>query len=447
MTPDQMVAQLEDAPEETLTTIGDAADCEATPESFERAEELVNRATEAIAAGQNSRALALCREATEAAPSMTGAWVLLGMVAKEGGQNKEALEAYRRVGELDPGRPDLFETLAELEKIVAEEEEAAEAAAARGPGFVQRYSPVMLATAVGLLVIALGIVLIVRHGRGAAEGQFRQIMEQGYQAMGIQQFDQAEQSFTEALRLRPNDADALVWLQNARDGRKKAEEYAKWQYETAGGKYPGATGELAPGEILPTDERKAAEAADAAGLGAVPGGTPGATYGSGGGGDGSHVYGWQTPGTKPGAPAFPSPTSEEGTGPAPEPTTPTPQPQPQPQPQPVAPQPQPQPSVTPGASTGDGAPQAQKGYLRITVGQKPKPKPAAGGGGDASGPSAQSVRSQADALRRAGRGTDAQKLYRQALDLYDKEGQSDPQARAVTQAGADYCRRALEQSK
>ncbi len=441
MTPDQMVAQPEDAPEETLTTIGEDPECEAAPEDLERAEDLVNRATEAIAAGQNSRALSQCREATEAAPSMTGAWVLLGMVAREAGENKEALEAYRRVGELDPGRPDLFETLAELEKIVAEEEEEAEAAEARGPGFVQRYSPVMLATAVGLLVLALGIVLIVRHGRVASEGQFRQIMEQGYQAMGVQQFDQAEQQFTEALRLRPNDPDALVWLQNARDGRKKAEEYAQWQYETAGGKYPGATEDLAPGEILPTDERKAAEAVAAAG---GPGyGTPGATYP--GSGDSGHPYSWKGSGGQPSAPAgtggFPAPTSEgpEYTGPG----TATPAPQPQPQPQPVAPQPQPTPQLTPSGA-GGGATEAPKGYLRITVGQ---PKPVKGGGGEVTGPSADSVRAQADALRRAGRGSDARKLYLQAIDLYDREAQSDPQLRAVKQSGADTCRRALEQSK
>ena len=286
MTPTQMIAQLEDAPEETLTTIGDDPECEGVPEDVERAEDAVNRATEAIAAGQNGRALTLCREATEAAPSMTGAWVLLGMVAREAGLNKEALEAHRRVGELDPGRPDLLDTITELEKAVADEEAEAEAAAARGPGFLVRYSPVILATAVGLLVIALGIVLIVRHGRGAADTQFRQIMEQGYQAMGTQQFDQAEQQFTEALRLRPNDADALMWLQNAREGKQKAEAQAKRDYETANGKYPADSPGLSAGVILPTDEQKAADAAAAAGDTTVGpgGGTPGASYPGGGGG-------------------------------------------------------------------------------------------------------------------------------------------------------------------
>jgi hypothetical protein len=277
-------------------------------------------------------------------------------------------------------------------------------------------------------------------------------MEQGYQAMGTQQFDQAEQQFTEALRLRPNDADALMWLQNAREGKQKAEAQAKRDYETANGKYPADSPGLSAGVILPTDEQKAADAAAAAGDTTVGpgGGTPGASY-PGGGGDSAHPYSWTGPGGKSSAPAagpgFPSPVTE-GPDYTPEPT-PT-QPQPQPQPQTVTPQPQPQyqPQVTPGATgTGDGAPQTQKGYLRITVGQRAKPKPAASGGGEVSGPSAESVRAQADALRRAGRGGDARKLYQQAIDLYDSEGQADPQARASKQMGADYCRRALEQSK
>jgi tetratricopeptide (TPR) repeat protein len=437
MSVDQVVAQ-EEASDEAAPVIAEDEESEATPEDVERGEDLINRATEAIAAGQTNRALGLCREATEVAPSLAGGWVLLGMVAREAGANREALDAYLHVSELDPGRPDLFETITKLEQAVAEEEEEAAAAAARGPGLIERYSPVLLATSVGILVLALGIVGIVRHNRGAADAQYRQIMEQGYQAMGVQQYDQAEGAFTEALRLRANDPDALAWLENARTGRRKAAEYAQWQYETAGGKYPGAP-EL-PGAVIPsTEDRKAAQLAEQAGGTEGGGGTPGGSYPGAGGG---HGYTWQGSERLPGAPGgggFPSPTAE-APGPTPEGETPGPAPmpvQPQPQPQPVQP-PAPQPSA------GAGASEQPKGYLHITVGER-KPKPAKAA--EAAGPTADSLRHQADALRRAGRSGDARDLYQRAMDLYEKEGQSDPQARAVKQAGADYCRRAIEQSR
>lgn len=452
MAPDEMPAQAKDAAEDSVSHIGEDPEAEGVAEDVERAESLVNRATEAIAAGQTGRALNLCRDATIAAPSMVAAWTLRGMVAQEAGKHKEALQAYRRVGELDPERQGLQETIAGLEGLVAEEEEAAQAAAARGPGFLERYSPAMLAGAVGVLILVVGIVLIAAHSRGAADAQYRQIMDQGYQALGAQQFDQAEQYFTDALRLRPNDTNALTQLQNARDGRERAKQYAQWRYQTANGKYPGAQQDLSGGVILPTQERKAQEAAAAA----AAGGGGGEPRAEGGGGDTNHGYSWRSGGHLPGTGGsiFPSPT-DEGEDYAPTaPSTTGSQPQPQQQQQPVAPQPQPQPSqvqpqLQPGATTADdgATEEPQQSYLHITVGEPPKPTATATTPAATAGPTGDTVRAQADALRRAGRNAQARKLYQQAIDLYQKEGQADPQTRAVKQSEADYCRRALEQSK
>jgi predicted NBD/HSP70 family sugar kinase len=80
--------------------------------------------------------------------------------------------------------------------------------------------------------------------------------------------------------------------------------------------------------------------------------------------------------------------------------------------------------------------------LHIVVGEaRPQPKPSPG----EPNVTADQIRAQADALRRAGQNAEAKKLYQRAIELYQREAQADPQARAVKQAGMESCRRALEQ--
>lgn len=418
-----------------------------TPQDSQRAEELINLATEALAAGQKSQALTYARQATEAAPTHAGAWVLLGMVAREAGMVDEALRAYRRAAELDPDRPGLAEELA-----------AAEQAAnipPPPPGWLEkiqtqvleRHAPVLLAAAVGLLVLAVGIAAIRAHQRSLTEARFQQLLNEGIQYMAVQQYDRAEASFTEALRLRPNDPQALSWLNNARDARQKLAKYEQWQYETLGGRFPGVT----PGSGLSSGQIPAREE-QASAVGQAPEQqapvTPSGDYSS-------RRYTWRGAESLPETSSFPSPRSEMEPGPE--------------GPQPVAsgqPPGQAQPTASsqamaggtaspgqlpPGAGQSNGvmpvlpqsapSPQEPKGYIRITVGE-PRPRAAAGG---QPGPTADAMRQRAESLAALGRTQEAKQAYQQAIELYEKEAETDPEARAVKRAGAESCRRAMEQ--
>ncbi|MCX7599014.1 MAG: tetratricopeptide repeat protein [Armatimonadetes bacterium] len=422
---------------------------DAFPQDFHRAEELINLATEALAAGQRSQALTYARQATEAAPGHAGAWMLLGMVAREAGMPEEALMAYRQAAEIDPDRPGLAEELAAAEQAAS--------APPPPPGLLEkiqtqvleRHAPALLAAAVGLLVLALGITAIRAHQRSLTEARFQQLLNEGIQYMAVQQYDRAEANFTEALRLKPNDPQALNWLNSARDARQKLAKYEQWQYETLGGRFPGVTpgSGLSSGQIPATEEQAPAE-----GQGPVqqPGAMPSGDYSS-------RRYTWRGAESPPETPSsFPSPRAEMEPGPE--------------GPQPVTSSQPPAPTQPPGASQGaagnvpspgqpppgsgqstSGAPasppppapvpQEAKGYIRITVGE-PRTKPTGGG---SPSPTADAVRQHADSLAAMGRTQEAKQAYQQAIELYEREAEADPEARAVKRAGAESCRRAMDQ--
>lgn len=449
-----MVEDADDAerlPEEARPSdeIEQQEDVEAeAPEDLGRAEELINLATEALAAGEKNQALAYARRATEVAPGHAGAWVLLGMVAREAGLPDEALKAYRQAAELDPERPGLAQDLAAAEQAAGQPPPP--------PGFVEtiqarileRHAPALLAAAVGLLVLSLGIAAIRAHQRSLTEARFQQLLNEGIQYMAVQQYDRAEANFTEALRLRPNDPQALSWLNNARDARQKLAKYEQWQYETLGGRFPGVTpgSGLSSGQI-PAGEEQASTEGQAPPAQAPA--TPSGDYSS-------RRYTWRGAESLPETPSgFPSPRSEMEPGPE--------------GPQPASPGPMPGQAQLPGASQGMAAgtpspgqwppgaeasagapatsqpptptPQEPKGYIRITVGE-PRPRTAAGG---SSAQTADAVRQRAESLAAMGRTQEAKQAYQQAIELYEREAEADPEARAVKRAGAESCRRAMEQ--
>ncbi len=425
-------------------------DLDPQAEDTEQVEELVNAATEALAVGSGARALMLARQATEAAPHLPRVWALLGMVAEEAGEPAEALEAYRRADELEPGRPGLAERIEALEAHAVahpppeHDEQPLPGATSR----LERCAPALLAVSVALLILALGLAVILRSHRAASlEASYKAAMEQGTKYMALQDYNRAEAAFTDALRLRPEDPEAVAWLKRAQDGRQQYAQLKRWEYTTLGGRFPGVTGEnpLTPAKILPTAERQAQEAQARA---AAQAGASGQ-----GGSSSPRRYTWAGATSTDWRPTgdtgqFPSPRQEVGTGFFPEPTG-------------AGVEYRPGATGTTGAQTAGTAQQpsgaataqpvvtgpileperAPTGHLRITVGE-PHPSPAAA---RPAGPQADQVRQQADEARRAGRGGEAGKLYQQAADLYQAEARADPQARAVKQAGADYCRRAGEQ--
>ena len=442
----------EERPEELMPAEQtDAQDREANlANDVAQAEEFINLATEALAAGEKSQALAYARRATEAAPGDAGAWVLLGMVAREAGMPEESLRAYRQAAELDPDRPGLAEELAAAERAANAPPPPPSLLETIQTRILERYAPALLAAAVGLLVLAFGIAAIRAHYSSVTEARFQQLMNEGIQFMAVQQYDRAEANFTEALRLRPNDPQALSWLNNARDARQKLARYEQWQYETLGGRFPGVTSGsgLSPGQIPAGEEQAPVEqqAPPAQSAGTPPSGD----YSS-------RRYTWRGAEALPETPSgFPSPRSEMEPGPeGPQPASAS-QPASQGQPTgasqgtPTGPAGYGQP--VPGAESATSAapatsasptppPQEPKGYIRITVGE-PRPKPATTGPPP---PSADAVRQHAESLAAMGRTQEARRAYQQAIELYEREAEADPEARAVKRAGAESCRRAIDQ--
>lgn len=409
-------------------------------------EELISRATEALAEGRMQAAMAAARQACEQGPELARTWALLAMVAEEAGELREALQAYRRVAELDPDRPGVAEAVERLEGEVEEgEREEQPAPAVRR---IEHYAPAFLAASVALLVFAIGLAFVV-HGRrvSRAEAAYRAVMDQGMKYMALQEFARAEAAFADALRLKPDDPNALSWLQRARKNREQLAKLQQWEYLTHGGKFPGIRGQaLAPARITPTAERRAQQAAQQRASSSTRPAAPPRRYTWRGAGEWTGTSG-------PGQ--FPSPRTEfsplSGFG--------------APAGSPVYPQPQgPPASASSTAGTGQapqqvgaqGSGQAQgqaptqqepskpeppQGYVRITVGE---PRPQDTTPAEAR-PKADDVRAQADAARKAGQLDQAARLYRRAEELYRSEAQADPQARAVKEAAADYCRRVAEQ--
>ncbi|MBC7288444.1 MAG: tetratricopeptide repeat protein [Armatimonadetes bacterium] len=414
-----------------------------------QAEELINAATESLAAGDTGRALRAARRATELAPDLAAAWVIRGTAAEEAGHLTEAIEAYRAALEADPDRPALAEHIEELERQL-EREEATEPR--RTAPFLDRYAPAFLAASVAMLILAIGLGVVTRNRRAALrEHQYQRVMELGIRYLAQDQVDQAIAAFTDALRLKPGDPEAQKMLQQAKQRQQILAQWQQWNYMTAGGRFPGQEGTLPPAEITPTRERREQEASagsPAGGSGRVP------SWQAGG-----RTYHWGPPASPS---DFPSPRQEFGPpeymasspGPASSalPQTPygqyqTPQGQ-----SPATATPSP-PTPAPPQSTQQAAPQEQarsgeggtaaaapKGYVRIVVGER---KPSSEQGTRA--PSADSVRERADQLRRAGRLKEARELYQQAIELYRKEAEADPAARATKEAGIDSCRQAIEQ--
>ncbi len=407
---------------------------------------LIDQATEALAAGRVGAALRLARRATEIAADLPATWALLGTVAEEAGDFREALKAYEQALALDPNRPGLRERVEELSRQVPAEEPAAPEQVQ--PSALDRYAPAFLAASVALLVLAIGLAVVVRSRRAASvKQQYARVMQLGKEYMARQEYDQAEAAFSDALRLKPDSAEAQQWLQRAQQGREMLARLRQWNYVTAGGKFPGQQGTLPPAQITPTRERRQQEQQAQAAARATrrrSSWTP-------------RRYEWRTPST---ASNYPSPRQEFGP-PEYAPTTPAGSWGPVPPaagqpPVPLGAGPAGTQAPTAQAPTGAGGqpseatasqpeasePSKPKGYLRIVVGE---PRPKAEAAPANRGPSADAVRAQADQLRRAGRKQEAKRLYQRAIELYRKEAEADPTARAVKEAGIESCRRAIEQ--
>jgi tetratricopeptide (TPR) repeat protein len=216
-------------------------------------EALLAEAADALAEGKAEAACNLCRQALETEPDNPSGLALLGMAEEERGDLGAALLAYERALELEPDRPIEAHRISELRRRLEEEivlEEVADDRTRRRNEFLERYTPVFVASAVALFVIVVGSVLImrVRHGNQlrATEAPYVQAMNYGKEWVGMGEYGNAMLCFQSALQIRPGDSDASRWLAQAQNVQAQLAGYDQLNRDTAGGKWLGPQGGANP---------------------------------------------------------------------------------------------------------------------------------------------------------------------------------------------------------
>ena len=385
-------------------------------------EALLAEAADALADGKADAACNLCRQALEAEPENSSALALLGMAEEERGDLGAALLAYESALELEPDRPIEAHRVSELRRRLNEEivlEEVAEDRSRRRNEFIDRYTPVFAASAVGIFVLVIGAVLIlhVRHANQlrATEAPYMQAMESGKQWDGLKEFANAAQCFQAALAVRPGDPDATTWLNQAQDSLHQSADYAELNRVTDGGKLvppPPDANPFPPTPIAGTVPPQAGVLMPPA---PEPPMFPDAVVGTsrrGSSGPSSRTPRWPTNNANDGGGFL----QDGGTG---------------------APLPPPTPTITPGATGGGPVePRRSSGNITISMADVPERTPRAA----TTEEDPSQYRQQADALRRQGDRQGAVSAYHKAIQATQNSSQNP----ALKKAAVDSMRKALD---
>ncbi len=196
---------------------------ETPPESAEPSPEEV-RAIEVRAClekGDIKRAMDLAKEAAAEQPDAALSHVLLGDVYLRIDANDDALREYRLAADADHKNVEAREKAEIARKRIVSPREA-EAGAARviaiGPLQIRRdLVPYIAGAAAALLVFCIGAVTIVSHASpGGQKGRsFEQLMALGSQHYRAGEYAEAAQAFEEAARLDPSSGQAQRRLRDA----------------------------------------------------------------------------------------------------------------------------------------------------------------------------------------------------------------------------------------
>jgi tetratricopeptide (TPR) repeat protein len=216
---------------------------ETPPESAEPSPEEA-RATEVRAClekGDIKRAMDLAREAAAEQPQAALSHILLGDVYLRIDANDDALREYRLAVDADHKSVEAREK-AEVARKRIVEPRAGQAGSPRviaiGPLQIRRdLVPYIAGAAAALLVFCIGAVAIVSHASpGGQKGRsFEQLMALGSQYYRAGEYAEAAQAFEEAAKLRPSsdqaqrrlrDAQAMAGMRPATVGRQTGQEVA-----------------------------------------------------------------------------------------------------------------------------------------------------------------------------------------------------------------------------
>lgn len=391
------------------------------PQSGESVEQLVERASERLADGSSAAAIELCQRALALEPNHLPAFSLLGMAHEEAGDVQAALDAYDNVLRIDPNRAVERQKVSLLKLQLVRIEQGPEDEA-QTPHPWLRYAPIALASAGALLVFVVGALFIVsaRNAQKAskAEQAYELAMDAGNAAMADGRYAKAMSHFQAALEARPDDPTARLRIARAQDRLEAGELSGVAQlpkYIPSKGPNP-----FSPVVIPPTAQDE--EAQDAA---VMPMPSPMVTTPPP-----QSVYTPVTGGSRSGVP---SPTVRAETQPPPKSDTKNDLPiSPRTEPKPARPATVETPKV-PATS-----PEPGPGEISIWASDRPAVTPVPTRPRQpAANPDA--LRSQADALKRQGRYSEAASTYGRAIEAYQEQKQASPQLGAVIQRSIESC--------
>lgn len=375
------------------------------PQSGDSAEDLVARASDALADAHPRDAIDTCRRALALEPSYISAFALLGMAYEEAGELEAALDAYNNVLRLDPSRAAERQKVNLLKLQILRGEQTASAEQTQAAW--TKHAPLILAVAAAVLVFVVGAFFIVsaRNAQrlGGVEQAYEAAMAAGNAAMADGRYAKAESHFGVALRAKPDDEAARTRLDNA--GKRKTEAQASRTAQIPKWLPSKGPNPFRPVIVPPTKENEpAATVAPLVAPSPVrPSSLPRTVIGNS----------RQGPRTSPPAGAEAEPPS------------------------PISPRPDSQPVKRPDTAT-PSAPGAEQepGPGEITIWSSDKPtSPSKSGPPPAANPVP--LREKADQLKSQGHYKEASEAYGAAIEAYRQQKKSNPQNRAAAEAAID----------
>ncbi len=390
------------------------------PQNADSADDLLARASDALADARPRDAIEYCHRALALEPTYTSAFALLGMACDEAGELEAALEAYNNVLRLEPSRTAERQKVNLLKLQILRGEQTAtpeQAQASWTQASWTKHAPLILAAAAALLVFVVGAFFIVsaRNAQrlGDVEQAYEAAMAAGNAAMADGRYAKAESHFGVALRAKADDAAATTRLDNA--GKQKTQALASRTVQIPKWLPSKGPNPFRPVIVPPTKENEPAATVPPvfAPSPVRPSSLP------------RTVRGGSRYGPRP---VTPSGASGQAAGAESEP------------PSPISPRGDSQPVKRPESATPSVPAAAEErgpGEITIWSSDKPtspsKPKP----------PAANPVplRDKADQLKGQGRYEEASKAYGAAIEAYSQQLKSNPQSRAATQAAIDTLKR------
>jgi tetratricopeptide (TPR) repeat protein len=218
---------------------------------------LVDEAAAQLADGQVSVAIANCRRAIALNPREVEAFAVLGMALEQSGELQEALDAYEVVQSLAPDRPVERQKAALLRLRLGHggPPPHRESAGSAGPRAwlwlretIQANPAVSAGLGAGLLVFAIGAILIVSAGRARAANELRQQyqyqVQLADQALAEQRYAEATAHYRAAWQIDSSDAAVCArWEQAYAQAQLLAEQQQRQLEIAALPKYiPNTTG-------------------------------------------------------------------------------------------------------------------------------------------------------------------------------------------------------------